>query len=212
MGSHLLPMETSHFSVGIGAVGSGHHRSNIAASIAVESMRAHCGRPSPNSKLFSFGEPLCFESVVYVYRPECVVSLSQGCAATPVGIVSDVQYADIPDGLSFSGIPRYYRGSLLSLRRAVSSWQHNGVDFCIHLGDIVDGFNPPALAEQALDAVKAEFNLLGRQHYHMIGNHCLYNIPRQASVEACAGSSSEDAQSCRKQVQLVSYSVPPCRC
>ena len=190
-----------------------HHRSNIAAniaaSIAVESMRAHCGRPSPNSKLFSFGEPLCFQSADYAQWPECIASLK---VLLSVGIVSDVQYADIPDGLSFSGIPRYYRGSLLSLRRAVSSWQHHDVDFCIHLGDIVDGFNPPALAEQALDAVKAEFDLLGRQHYHMIGNHCLYNIPRQVSVEACVGSSSKDAQSCHKWVQSVLYSVPPCRC
>ena len=141
-----------------------------------------------------------------------VRSPSKAFADTPIGIVSDVQYADIPDGLSFSGIPRYYRGSLLSLRRAVSSWQHNGVDFCIHLGDIVDGFNPPALAEKALDAVKAEFDLLGRQHYHMIGNHCLYNIPRHVSMEACVRSSSKDAHLCNKWVQLVPHSVLACRC
>ena len=25
------------------------------------------------------------------------------------GVISDIQYANIPDGFSFSGIPRYYR-------------------------------------------------------------------------------------------------------
>jgi hypothetical protein len=42
----------------------------------------------------------------------------------------------------------------------------------------VDGFNPPQLAEGALDRVIAEFDNLGKPHYHMIGNHELYNIPR----------------------------------
>jgi hypothetical protein len=54
---------------------------------------------------------------------------------------SDVQYADIPDGTSFHGVPRYYRNALVALQRAVSSdWVPAKVDFGIHFGDIVDGF------------------------------------------------------------------------
>lgn len=38
------------------------------------------------------------------------------------GVVSDVQYADIPDGRSFLGVPRYYRDTILVLERAVHRW------------------------------------------------------------------------------------------
>ena len=97
------------------------------------------------------------------------------------GIISDIQYADIPNGASFSGTPRYYRSSLTCLQRAISSWTAAKVDFCIHLGDIVDGFNPPEAAERALDTVVAAFDQLGKPHYHMIGNHCLYHLSRPVS-------------------------------
>lgn len=53
---------------------------------------------------------------------------------------SDVQYADIPDGVSFHGVPRFYRNSLVALRRAVTHLQQSGLPFAIHFGDIVDGF------------------------------------------------------------------------
>ncbi|BAT76022.1 hypothetical protein VIGAN_01397500, partial [Vigna angularis var. angularis] len=41
------------------------------------------------------------------------------------GLISDVQYADIPDGRSFLGVPRYYRHSILVLQRAVKHWNTN---------------------------------------------------------------------------------------
>lgn len=97
------------------------------------------------------------------------------------GIISDIQYADIPDGFSFNGVPRFYRASLRCLRQAVTGWKKADVDFCIHMGDIIDGFNPPHLAGAALDRVVAEFAELGEPHYHMLGNHCLYNLSRQVS-------------------------------
>lgn len=56
------------------------------------------------------------------------------------------------------------------------------VEFVCHLGDIVDGFNPKGpcgTGVDALDTVIAEFDRLGEKpHYHMLGNHCLYNCPR----------------------------------
>lgn len=96
-----------------------------------------------------------------------------------VGIVSDVQYADIKDGHSFLGIPRYYRASLDGLRRAVLGWQAQSVDFGIQFGDLIDGFNPKDQSEAAMKAVLNEFALLQKPVYHMIGNHCLYNLSRQ---------------------------------
>ena len=96
-----------------------------------------------------------------------------------VGIVSDVQYADIKDGHSFLGIPRYYRASLDGLRRAVLGWQAQKVDFGIQFGDLIDGFNPKDQSETAVKTVLDEFALLQKPVYHMIGNHCLYNLSRQ---------------------------------
>ena len=52
------------------------------------------------------------------------------------GLVSDVQHADIPDGQSFGGVPRYYRNALVLLRRAVEGFKASDVAFALHLGDV----------------------------------------------------------------------------
>ncbi|RID78678.1 hypothetical protein BRARA_A01476 [Brassica rapa] len=96
------------------------------------------------------------------------------------GVIADVQYADIPDGRSFLGTPRYYRNSILVLQKAVQAWnQHGHLKFVINMGDIVDGFCPK---DQSLSATKKlvnEFEKFKGPVYHMIGNHCLYNLPRR---------------------------------
>lgn len=76
------------------------------------------------------------------------------------GVVSDVQYADIPDGLSFHGVPRFYRNSLLGLRRCVEGWVRQGIDFGVHFGDILDGYQPKvgtrlSLLTRQLQSVRA---------------------------------------------------------
>lgn len=139
--------------------------------------KGHASNHHAEATAFS---PLVCPRVPYRRKQKCdLPSRSVERAQGYAGIISDVQYADIPDGASFSGIPRYYRTSLAILRSAVSGWRDAGVDFCVHLGDIVDGFNPRELAEGALDLVVGEFEKLEKPHYHMIGNHCLYNIPRK---------------------------------
>ncbi|CAO2200378.1 unnamed protein product [Urochloa humidicola] len=97
------------------------------------------------------------------------------------GVIADVQYADIPDGRSFLGVPRYYRHSLSVLRRAVQSWNTAAGDvrFCVNFGDIVDGTCPRDRSLSAVRAVAREFDAFrGGPSYHMLGNHCLYNLPR----------------------------------
>uniref|UniRef100_J3MV87 Calcineurin-like phosphoesterase domain-containing protein n=1 Tax=Oryza brachyantha TaxID=4533 RepID=J3MV87_ORYBR len=101
------------------------------------------------------------------------------------GVIADVQYADIPDGRSFLGVPRYYRHSITVLQRAVRAWnaadkQH--VRFCVNFGDIVDGFCPKDRSLPAVQAVVAEFARFHGPAYHMLGNHCLYNLPRTKLV------------------------------
>ncbi|KAL6763309.1 Metallo-dependent phosphatase [Haematococcus lacustris] len=95
------------------------------------------------------------------------------------GVISDVQHADIPDGASFHGVPRYYRNAKVALARAVGAWKFaNTLDFAVHFGDILDGYQPKDQAEQVLDGLLEEFDKLEKPVYHMLGNHCLYNLPR----------------------------------
>ena len=95
------------------------------------------------------------------------------------GIISDVQYADIPDGRSFHGVPRYYRHSLLVLQRAVKKWNEEKLKFVINFGDSVDGFCPKDQSLSAVTNIVGEYSRFNGPVYHMIGNHCLYNLPRE---------------------------------
>uniref|UniRef100_A0A7N0U922 Calcineurin-like phosphoesterase domain-containing protein n=1 Tax=Kalanchoe fedtschenkoi TaxID=63787 RepID=A0A7N0U922_KALFE len=95
------------------------------------------------------------------------------------GVISDVQYADIPDGRSFLGVPRFYRHSIPVLQRAVRKWnEHQSLKFVINFGDIVDGFCPRDQSLEAVEKVISEFEKFNGLTYHMIGNHCLYNLSR----------------------------------
>lgn len=95
------------------------------------------------------------------------------------GVISDVQYADIPDGCSFLGVPRYYQHSILVLQRAVQNWNKlNELKFALNFGDIVDGFCPKDQSLNSIERVIQEFRAFDGPVYHMIGNHCLYNLPR----------------------------------
>lgn len=112
--------------------------------------------------------------------------LSNGHLKQPLfsfGVISDVQYADIPDGHSFLGVPRYYRHSAQVLQRAVNTWnEHKKHKFVVNCGDIVDGFCPKDKSLEAVQKVLEEFNKFNGPVYHMIGNHCLYNLPRNKLI------------------------------
>lgn len=97
------------------------------------------------------------------------------------GVITDIQYADIDDGKSFQGVPRYYRHASEVLERAVDAWnKHGNLAFAVHFGDIVDGFCPKEQSKQAFERILSELaNFERGPVYHMLGNHCLYNLPRQ---------------------------------
>ena len=67
------------------------------------------------------------------------------------------------------------------------AWREQKVDCAIHFGDVLDGFHPKAESLSALKTIVAEFDLVAKPHYHMIGNHCLYNLPRQVPMTPRAG-------------------------
>ena len=90
---------------------------------------------------------------------------------------------------------RYYRNSLELLKHAAAAFQRDEVSFGVNLGDIVDGKNRTAAEEQGLDPEAAgekavgmaleAFGILKKPFHHIIGNHCLYTMPRQRLNELC---------------------------
>ncbi|KAG0603215.1 hypothetical protein M758_10G075900 [Ceratodon purpureus] len=112
------------------------------------------------------------------------------------GVITDIQYADIDDGRSFLGVPRYYRHALVGLRRAVEAWNQKGdLAFAIHFGDIVDGWCPKDQSRAAFERVIGELeNFKGGRVYHMVGNHCLYNLPRQELNEIFGIPTTKEGQ------------------
>ncbi|CAA0818094.1 Manganese-dependent ADP-ribose/CDP-alcohol diphosphatase [Striga hermonthica] len=110
------------------------------------------------------------------------------------GVISDVQYADIPDGRSFLGVPRYYRHSLLVLQRAVRNWNEKKLKFAVNFGDIIDGFCPKDQSLDAITKILEEFRSFDGPTYHMIGNHCLYNLPREKLLPLLNIPSQDDGR------------------
>eukprot|EP00929_Paragymnodinium_shiwhaense_P043117 TRINITY_DN22217_c0_g2_i2.p1 TRINITY_DN22217_c0_g2~~TRINITY_DN22217_c0_g2_i2.p1 ORF type:complete len:423 (-),score=75.54 TRINITY_DN22217_c0_g2_i2:95-1363(-) len=99
------------------------------------------------------------------------------------GIIGDIQYADCEDGSDFSGNQkRYFRNTLHLLRQAVKGWTDDGVSFIVQVGDAIDGRNAddsdPTRSAEAMATVLQEFPA-DVPRIDLIGNHELYNYPRE---------------------------------
>eukprot|EP00934_Nitzschia_sp_Nitz4_P008149 Nitzschia sp. Nitz4//scaffold38_size140716//28746//29912//NITZ4_003130-RA/size140716-processed-gene-0.27-mRNA-1//1//CDS//3329550027//8139//frame0 len=109
------------------------------------------------------------------------------------GIIADIQYAPIPDGHSYSGVPRYYRHAAEVARHAFEHFEEEKADMAINLGDIIDGKSknpedhggetppdgmdgPDYALGHVLDALSPYSN---GPVLHIHGNHCLYNFDRK---------------------------------
>lgn len=76
------------------------------------------------------------------------------------------------------GTPRYYRHSFQILQRAVAKWKCvKNLKFSINFGDIIDGHCPKDQSLKTVQKVLGEFEKFDAPAYHMIGNHCLSNLP-----------------------------------
>ena len=96
------------------------------------------------------------------------------------GVITDVHYADIDDGMNFAQTSnRYYRRSLELVKTAVRDWSTGQprAEFVMQLGDLIDGKNAALGANRsALDTVTSELTKGGHFVYHILGNHDLYNF------------------------------------
>ena len=64
----------------------------------------------------------------------CVRSDPNDSRQFTIGLLADIQYAPIPDGFSYSGIPRYYKHALDAARSAAAHFQQEKVDLVLNLG------------------------------------------------------------------------------
>ena len=105
-----------------------------------------------------------------------------------VGLVGDVQYADMDDGTNHDGtMVRRYRSALATLGRAVDWWCSLPTPpaFIAQLGDMLDRANADfGVSESALEAVLAQLRRAPCLSVNVIGNHELYNFGRAALANA----------------------------
>lgn len=97
-----------------------------------------------------------------------------------IGVVADVQYANIPDAYDYSGTNlRKHSQTSKNLRQCVDLWKQENVDLIIDLGDLVEGFkNDKAEKFKEMEKMlsilySSDFDVL-----HAPGNHEFYNFTR----------------------------------
>mmetsp|Transcript_27481 Transcript_27481/g.72375 ORF Transcript_27481/g.72375 Transcript_27481/m.72375 type:complete len:382 (-) Transcript_27481:149-1294(-) len=98
-----------------------------------------------------------------------------------LGLISDIQYADMDDGTDFTGgEQRHFRNALQILSNAVDTFNAHGVDAIVQLGDIIDGVNARLdTSEMAVETVLSVFSEAhASTRFDLIGNHELYNFQR----------------------------------
>ncbi|QDZ19100.1 metallo-dependent phosphatase [Chloropicon primus] len=107
-----------------------------------------------------------------------------------VGLITDLQYSDIPDRtMRYGGARRYYRNSLAVLREAREAWREANATTVMVLGDSIDrstlevsGGNEPGVA---LERVVRGFE--GLQPNFVLGNHDVEAIPSRSELLGALG-------------------------
>jgi len=106
--------------------------------------------------------------------------------STKIGLLTDIQYADVDDGKSYDQKRhRYYRNSLNLVKEAITNWKTNyDIKFLIQLGDLIDGKAKPINESmKSLETVISEMKNLftdesKQEILHIWGNHvilCCYH-------------------------------------
>jgi manganese-dependent ADP-ribose/CDP-alcohol diphosphatase len=100
-----------------------------------------------------------------------------------VGLIADVQYADIDDIWNFMKThKRKYRATLTCLKNAVDWWlTQDKMNLVIDLGDAIDGFRNTDrdMGMHALTKVMKQWKRIeGMKVPHLLGNHELYKFTR----------------------------------
>ena len=103
-------------------------------------------------------------AVVGVEASECE------CPIVRFGMVSDLHYAELPDGIDDPGM-RCFKDIPLKLHDAVDAMNERKVDFMIELGDFKDMMPTKEATLKCLDDIEREFSRFKGPRYHVLGNH-----------------------------------------
>jgi len=100
------------------------------------------------------------------------------------GLLTDIQYAPVPDGFSYGGNPRYYQHAKVAAEHAAKHFEEEQVSCVVNLGDIVDGkcsdVDGCHLGHESVDDVlNALSSYTTGKILHTYGNHELYNLSRK---------------------------------
>ena len=114
-----------------------------------------------------------------------------------IGLIADVQYADIEDTWNFNrSHKRKYRSTLKSLSNAVDCWSHTeNLELVVDLGDAIDGFRNENrdMGIHALTKVMCEWHRMKSLRnvpiLHLLGNHELYKFTRSELISGVEGTS-----------------------
>jgi manganese-dependent ADP-ribose/CDP-alcohol diphosphatase len=108
-----------------------------------------------------------------------------------IGLIADVQYADIDDVWNYMRThKRKYRSTLRALANAINWWSTiEDMDLVVDLGDAIDGYRnvDRDMGLRALGNVVQEWKILEDKHVrlpiiHLIGNHELYKFTRDELI------------------------------
>jgi len=116
----------------------------------------------------------------------CLRAPRLAMAPLRLGLIADVQHADIANAPSPYGATRYYRDAVNKARLASGDWLAQGCKFAVNLGDTVDrrsGSDAAAALARVMSAFGAFSPIL-----HVPGNHDLSALPKS---EAAALSPSD---------------------
>ena len=144
-------------------------------------------------------------------------------ALVTFGLITDIQYADVDDGMSYDKTRhRYYRNSLKLVREAVAYWKQHEIEddckfkFFLQLGDIIDlaAKNKNESAE-SLQAVMIELDKLVLNEpienepklLHLWGNHEMYNFQRKELINSVLNTAKSLQQNHLLNTNCYTYDV-----
>lgn len=94
------------------------------------------------------------------------------------GLLADIQYADRPMRMG-----RYYRNALGKARHCMDAFNAIPVDFCVHMGDLIDWPGRPDKGREALAAIMPVMREFHGPMYYLLGNHDVDAVPSTELAE-----------------------------
>jgi alkaline phosphatase len=100
--------------------------------------------------------------------------------ALRIGLVTDIHYADREPAIN-----RYYRDSQAKLRAAVETFNREGVDIIVELGDLIDSADSRAKERGHLDVALRILDAAKAPRWFALGNHCVTGLTKQDFLSGC---------------------------